>query len=111
MAPVQRVLIHTWVSDLPDDEWPTDFPYPTVALIDWLADQGAVLLGMDAPSVDDFNSQDLPGHHRLRQRDMVHLELITLAGVPDGVYELIALPLKIAEACGSPVRAILRELP
>jgi len=34
-----------------------------------------------------------------------------LVGMPDGVYELIALPLKLAGVCGSPVRAVLRELP
>jgi arylformamidase len=105
---VQRLLIHTWVSDLDDNQWPQDFPYPGVELIDWLADQGAVLLGMDSPSVDDFNSKDLAGHNRLRARGMAHLELLQLRDVPDGVYELVALPLKLWGVCGSPVRAILR---
>ena len=105
---VPRLLIHTWVSDVTDDTWPQNFPYPTVALIDWLADQGAVLLGMDSPSMDDEASHDLPGHHRLRARGMSHLETLCLAGVSDGVYELIALPLKMTGACGSPVRALLR---
>jgi hypothetical protein len=31
--------------------------------------------------------------------------------VPEGDYELIALPLKLMRADASPVRAILRELP
>ena len=108
-APVERLLIHTWVSDLGDVEWPEDFPYPGVELIDWLADQGAVLLGMDSPSVDDFNSKGLAGHNRLRGRGMVHLELLCLKDVPDGIYELVALPLKLSGVCGSPVRAILRR--
>jgi arylformamidase len=106
---MQRLLIHTWVSDLPDHQWPEDFPYPTVEFIDWLAAQGVVLLGLDGPSVDRFDSRDLPGHHRLRHYGMVQLETLCLAGVPDGQYELIALPLKIAGVCGSPVRAVLRE--
>jgi len=105
---VERLLIHTWVSDLDDNQWPEDFPYPGVELIDWRADQGAVLLGMDSPSVDDFNSQDLPGHNRLRDRGIVHLELLQLRDVPDGTYELVALPLKLWGVCGSPVRTILR---
>lgn len=107
-AGMQRLLIHTWVSDLPDDKWPVDFPYPTVELIDWLAAQGGVLLGVDMPSVDDFNSKTLDSHHRLLHHGIVNLETLALRGVPDGVYELIALPLKIAGVCGSPVRAILR---
>jgi arylformamidase len=40
---------------------------------------------------------------------MVNLENLVLRGVPDGDYELIALPLKLDEACASPVRAILRD--
>jgi arylformamidase len=41
---------------------------------------------------------------------MVNIETLQLRGVPDGDYELIALPLKLDLACGSPVRAILRAL-
>lgn len=108
---MQRLLIHTWVSELPDDAWPENFPYPTLELIDWLASRGVLLLGMDSPSVDEFHSTDLPGHHRLHAHNMLNLEYIRLAGVPDGRYELIALPLKMTAACGSPVRAVLRELP
>ena len=110
LSSVQRLLIHTWVSDLSDEAWPDDFPYPTVELIDWLAEQGGVLLGLDCPSVDRFDSQILPCHHRLRQWGMVNLDPLCFAGVPDGVYELIALPLKLAGVCGSPVRAVLRSL-
>ncbi len=107
---VQRLLLHTWVSELPDNRWPEGFPYPTVELVDWLADLGAVLLGVDMPSVDSFDDDELPCHHRLYTHGMAHLETLCLAGVPDGDYELIALPLKIADVCGSPVRAILRPL-
>jgi len=108
LSGLERLLIHTWVSGLPDDQWPDDFPYPTVELADWLAARGAVLLGLDCPSVDRVDSADLPVHHRLLAHGIANLETLRLAGVPDGVYELIALPLKLAGACGSPVRAVLR---
>lgn len=104
---LERLLIHTWVSDLPDDRWPDDFPYPTVDLIDWLAARGVVLLGVDMPSVDSFDSKTLDCHHRLYQHGIVNLETLCLRGVPDGVYQLVALPLKIDGVCGSPVRAVL----
>ena len=110
LAGVERLLIHTWVSEVDDSEWPQDFPYPTVELIDWLAAKDVRLLGVDMPSVDAFDSKDLPVHHRLRHHGMRNLETLTLRGVPDGIYELIALPLKVAGACGSPVRAILRTM-
>jgi arylformamidase len=47
----------------------------------------------------------------LRRRGLRVLENLVLDGVPEGDYELIALPLKWTSACASPVRAILRELP
>ncbi|MCU0499959.1 MAG: cyclase family protein [Anaerolineae bacterium] len=106
----ERLLIHSRVSDLPDSAWATKFVFLSVPLIDWLADLGVRLIGLDSPSVDDFESKDLPCHHRLYQRGMVNLESLNLRDVPDGIYELIALPLKLDLACGSPVRAVLKTL-
>ena len=105
---IERLLIHSHVSDL-DEQWPPQFPYLSVELIDWLARQGTRLIGLDSPSVDAFDSQDLPCHQALRRHGMVNLETLYLGDVPDGDYELVALPLKLDEACGSPVRAILRN--
>lgn len=105
----ERLLIHSHVSDLPDDQWPAEFPYLTVELIAWAAARGIRLIGLDSPSVDAFDSSDLPCHHALKAHGLVNLELLMLRGVPDGLYELIALPLKLDLACGSPVRAILRR--
>jgi arylformamidase len=85
---MKRLLVRTWCSDLPDSQFPQDFPYPTVELIDWLAERGVVLFGVDMPSVDDYHSKTLDCHHSM--------------------YELIALPLKIGGVCGSPIRAVLR---
>jgi arylformamidase len=110
LSGMQRLLIHTRVSEQPDGVWPDDFPYPTVELVDWLAAHNVLLLGLDSPSVDAFDSTHLPCHHRLWEHGIVHLETLVLAGVPDGVYELIALPLKLDGVCGSPVRAVLRRL-
>lgn len=110
LSGLQRLLIRTFYSDLPDDRFVPDFPYATPELVDWLAGQGAVLLGVDTPTVDGFDSESLAAHHRLFEQGLYNLELLKLSGVPDGVYELIALPLKMAGVCGSPVRAILRSM-
>jgi arylformamidase len=106
----ERLLIHSHVSDLPDDQWPSVFPYLSVELIDWLAGLQIVLVGLDSPSVDAFDSTELTCHHRLSYHRMVNIETLYLRDVPDGDYEMIALPLKLDRACGSPVRAILRSL-
>ncbi|MCB9437052.1 MAG: cyclase family protein [Anaerolineales bacterium] len=107
---VKRLLVHTWVSDLPDDEWSQDFPYPTPAFIEWMAELGIILLGVDMPSVDRFDDPTLQCHHLLYKHNIRNIETMCLRGVPDGVYELIALPLKVDHVCGSPLRAILRTL-
>ena len=108
LAVTERLLLHTWVSDIGDESWPGEFPYPTPELVNFLADRGVVLLGADLPSMDAHDSRDLPCHHLLAARGVATLENLSLAGVPDGVYELVALPLKLDHVCGSPVRAILR---
>ena len=93
----------------------TVFPDPlthlTVELIDWLAERGCVLIGLDSPSVDAFDSKDLPCHKALLRHEIVNLECLALDGVAPGRYELIALPLRLAGRDASPVRAILRDLP
>ena len=77
-------------------------------LVDELAARGVVLVGLDTPSVDLFDSKDLPAHAACLRHDLAILEGLVLDGVPEGVYELIALPLKLAGFDASPVRAVLR---
>jgi arylformamidase len=77
----------------------------------WLHERGVVLVGLDVPSMDALDSKDLPVHHALGRHGIAILESLDLSVVPEGVYELIALPLRLAGADGSPVRAVLRALP
>lgn len=76
-----------------------------------LAKRGVLLVGMDTPSVDPFDSKTLDAHHALFRGGVAILEGLVLDGVPEGVYELIALPLRMAGLDASPVRAVLRTLP
>jgi arylformamidase len=75
-----------------------------------LAELGLLLVGLDTPSVDPFDSPGLDAHHALARGGVAILEGLVLDGVPEGVYELIALPLKLAGLDASPVRAVLRTL-
>ncbi len=76
----------------------------------WLADRGVRLIGLDAPSVDHLTSKDLPRHHACDAAKICILENLDLDHVaPGSDYELIALPLHIKGADGSPVRAVLRS--
>ena len=67
-------------------------------------------MGVDTPSIDPFHSTDLPAHQAILRHDLAVLEGLDLAAVPDGFYELIALPLRLVGFDASPVRAILRSL-
>ena len=75
-----------------------------------LATKNIALIGIDTPSIDPADSPDLPSHHQLLAHGLRVLENLVLDEVPEGDYELIALPLKLMRADASPVRAILREL-
>ncbi len=107
---LERLLIHTPISDIPHHSFPETFPYLSVQLLTWLKSKGCVLVGLDSPSVDALESKTLDCHHALKTLGMVNLEFLDLRHVPDGEYELIALPLKLDQTCASPVRAVLRTL-
>jgi arylformamidase len=78
--------------------------------IDAMAAAGVTLVGVDTPSLDPEQSKTLDAHQRVKAHGMAILEGLDLHGVPEGDYELIALPLAIAGVDASPVRAILRAL-
>jgi arylformamidase len=79
-------------------------------LIDRLADLGVVLVGIDSASIDPASSKTLDAHQAIRRHGLRVLENLVLDDVPEGDYELIALPLKLTSADASPVRAVLRSL-
>lgn len=109
LSRAERVLIRSFEA-FPHGEWDSDFTAIDPATIDMLAARGCLLIGLDAPSLDPEASKTLEAHQRVLAHDMRVLEGLVLDGVPEGVYELIALPLKLAAADSSPVRAVLREL-
>lgn len=106
---VERLLIRT-------DSWkntnvfPDKITYLRPDLASFLGEQGIRLIGVDVPSVDPLDSKELSAHHHLHENGIHILEAVDLQKVEPGLYELIALPLPLAEADGSPVRAVLRTL-
>ncbi len=103
-----RVLVRT--CEHAPTAWSEDFSAYAPETIELLAARGVRLVGIDSQSVDPASSKTLDSHHVLLRHDLRVLENLVLDAVPAGDSELIALPLKLAHACASPVRAILREL-
>jgi arylformamidase len=103
-----RLLLAT--ATFPDPErFNHDFAALSPELVEHLHGQGVRLVGIDTPSVDLFDSKELPAHQAFLKCDMAILEGIVLHGVPPGIYELIALPLALTGFDASPVRAVLRQ--
>jgi arylformamidase len=103
-----RLLVHTPASEAPDDVWNPDFAHFTPETAEWLGLNGVRLIGVDTPSVDPASSKDLPAHKAFLKHGVIILENLCLRNVPDGEYELLALPLRIAGNDAAPARAVLR---
>lgn len=107
---VERVLFHTRNSTFWNEGFRKDFTHLLPEAAQLLVDRGIKLVGTDYLSIEKFHS----GHHRthltLLSNNVVIVEGLNLSEVPDGDYELICLPLKIAEGSGdgAPARAVLR---
>lgn len=104
-----RVLVRTY-RRAPSDRWDPDLTAFAPDTVEKLADAGVQLIGIDTASIDPATSKSLDSHQVIRRRHLRVLENLVLDDVPEGDYELIALPLKLMTADASPVRAVLRTL-
>lgn len=105
---VKRVLIKTSLPNKPE-YFPEKVPGITQSGAEYLASLGCILVGVDTPSVDAITSKTLEGHHALHENNIHILENVMLDNIAPGAYDLIALPLNMSEADGSPVRAVIRS--
>lgn len=89
-----------------------DFTYITPAAAQTLVEKGVKLVGIDYLSVEAFDAESPETHITLLKNEVIILEGLDLREVSSGEYELLCLPLKIAEGAGdgSPSRTVLREL-
>ncbi len=110
LAPgITRVLVRTYAKN-PVERWDEGFTAVAPATLELLAQSGVGLIGIDTPSLDPQESKTMDAHNVVRRHGMSILEGLVLDDVPEGDYELIAPPLKLADLDAAPVRAVLREL-
>lgn len=104
-----KIILHTgWSSHWEKADYFTGHPCMTEGAAQFLVDSGAHLVGLDTPSVD---LPPFPAHPVLLGNGVVIVEnLRNLEAIPQEIFELIVLPLKIRGRDGSPVRAIARPL-
>jgi len=105
-----RVLVRTY-ERVPTERFDEQLTAYAATTIEQLAALGVQLVGIDTASIDPAASKALPSHQAVRRLGLRVLENLVLDDVPEGDYELIALPLKLMQADASPVRAVLRPWP
>lgn len=103
-----RVLVRTYAKA--PVQWDAQLAAYAPDTIERLAGLGVRLVGIDTASIDPADSKTLESHQVIRRRGLRVLENLVLDEVPEGDYELIALPLRLVNADASPVRAVLRAL-
>lgn len=95
------------------NSWDTEFNFEFISLADdgavYLADIGIEGAGTDALGIERGQSDHMT-HKSLLGKGVIILEGLRLKGVPEGSYQLIALPVKLAGVEAAPTRAVLIEV-
>jgi kynurenine formamidase len=108
-----RLLLKTgWSShaDMPD--YRTHFPRVSLSLAQWFAQRGIFLLGVETPAVASMDHREelISVHQALLRAEIVIVEGLTnLDALSTDQVTFIALPLKLKDGDGSPVRAVAIE--
>lgn len=105
--PGNRLLLKTDYSKVPSNTFDEDFPALTFDAAEWVVEQKISVVGIDSPSIQLFSEDENKIHIKLLKSGIPILEHLALSEVNEGLYQLIALPLKIKGAEASPVRAVL----
>lgn len=113
LAPgTERLLFRTRNSALWDDPghaFRQDYVALTPDAARWVVARGIRLVGVDYLSVERFDEPGNATHRILLGAAVVIVEGLDLRRVPEGDYQLVCLPLKIAGGDGAPARVVLIE--
>ncbi len=115
IGPGSRLLLRTdWSLHAQMDDYRTHMPRISAELAHWLVDRQLALLGVEQPSVASLrpeNRAELTEVHQilLRAQTVIVEGLTNLNTLTQDVVHFIALPLKVRDCDGSPVRAVAIE--
>jgi arylformamidase len=103
----RAVLVHTgWARHWRTEQYFEGHPHLTGHLAEWLADAGAVLVGIDSFNIDCVDTGDRPVHSTLLGRDIPIAEhLAGLERMPERGSRFFAVPVKVKGFGTFPVRA------
>lgn len=101
------LLFTGWYKKWNTPEYKFDFPVLSSEAAEWLMQFRLKGIGLDAISIDETESSELPIHHIVLGNGLIIIENLTnLEDLIGKNFNFSCLPLKIEEADGSPVRAV-----
>ncbi|MCX6698199.1 MAG: cyclase family protein, partial [Methanoregula sp.] len=100
----ERLLLKTTFSSR--DRFSEDYPHITLDAARLITRSGIVCVGIDSPSIEVYDC-DGTVHRELLCHGCIIIELLDLSTVPEGDYEMVALPLRLCGLDGSPARVVL----
>ncbi len=110
VRPGARLLLRTdWHKRYGTPEYRNELPRISIELAHWMVEHQVALVGVEPPSVADVNNMHelTEVHQTLFRGNVVIVEgLANLDQLTEPVVDFIALPLKIVQGDGTPVRAI-----
>jgi kynurenine formamidase len=103
----RAVLLHTgWDVHFETERYAVDAPFLTADGADWLVNQGAALVGIDAINIDDLDDRTRPAHSRLLAAGIPIVEhLRGLDQLPATGFRFSAAPPRFRGLGTFPVRA------
>lgn len=84
-----------------------DMPSPSLTTVQLLCSHKLRGIGIDAISIDPIRSISMDNHQNILGRGMIIIENLTnLHKLPDSIFRLIALPLKVTDSDGFSARVV-----
>ncbi|SMB93609.1 Kynurenine formamidase [Thermanaeromonas toyohensis ToBE] len=107
-----RVLLHSgWGKKYGSLEYYQNNPYLSIEAATWLVEQKVALVGLDFPPDAKGGAAPAPVHQVLLRENICILENVAhMEQIPETIFELICLPIKLAQAGGAPARVLARAL-
>lgn len=104
----ERILFKTGnFALLKNPEFPKQYISLSLEVAEFLAEKGVVLVGTDFLGIEKKSNPGHPVHKKLLSSNIIIVEGLNLADVPEGEYEMICLPINVIGVDGAPARVVL----
>ncbi|MEI7856044.1 MAG: cyclase family protein [Methanomicrobiales archaeon] len=104
---IDRLLLKTSFSGC--NQFIEDYPSLSFDAAKYITGKRILCIGIDSPSIESYHC-DGTVHRELLGKNCIIIELLDLSAVPEGDYDMIALPLRLEGLDGSPARVVLKKI-